>query len=680
MQTLTKRPFRHSRAMTRRTMTKRTMSLAVVAMLGTFGTSSVYAQCPTVTDPQNLNGAWPQQVEVEEALAADVKLTYTDNPLFAADVKAGKLPPVAERLPEEPLIVLPYNECGIYGGTLNGLARAPESGTSDILSWRQVSLVRIADDQSTIVPSVARSWKWAEDYKSIEFELRKGHKWSDGAPFTADDVAFFFNDIVGNKELHPDPTAEWGVNVKAEKIDDQHVRLSFDEPFPGLLSYMATSGSYFAPFAPKHHFEKYHATYNPKAEEEAKAAGFESWVKEFNTFYNVWKDAETLTAHSLTVPTLESHIIEVEPDTQRRMFKANPYYFKVDSMGQQLPYIDHHLERFLNADLQILAILNGEVDYKAQGPGLPDYPTLKEGEAKGKYEVRLPAGSIGPAMAFNITHNNPKLRAVYSDLRFRQAISHAINRDELNDVLYFGLGKPSQALPAQVSFITPEDEQYMIAYDVDKANALLDDMGMKRGADGMRTFPDGSPFTILWEYSSQMATAEFVKLVSDYLKAVGLAVNPKELTSAATRENAKAEISDINMEWDVPYEPTLVADITLYTPYYSEISPLFGAKWRQWSETNGAEGEEPPAWAKRMYEIAREWKTVVPGSARYTELGKELVKLNLENMTIIGTIGELPKPVIVAKRLHNMKNELGTLHFNFGYSYGYRGDQWFIKE
>lgn len=123
-----------------------------------------------------------------------------------------------------------------------------------------------------------------------------------------------------------------------------------------------------------------------------------------------------------------------------------------------------------------------------------------------------------------------------------------------------------------------------------------------------------------------------------------------------------------------------MADINLYTPYYSEISPLFGVKWRQWSETNGAEGEEPPAWAKRMFEIAKEWKTVVPGSARYTELGKELVKLNLENMTIIGTIGELPKPVIVAKRLHNVKNELGTLHFNFGYSYAYRGDQWFIKE
>ena len=654
--------------------------LAVAAFLGTFGATSVYAQCPTVADPQNLKGAYPEQVEVEEAAAADVKLTYTDNPIFAADVKAGKLPPVAQRLPEEPLIELPYSECGVYGGTLNGLARAPESGTSDILSWRQVSLVRISDDLKTIVPSVAKAWKWADDYKSIEFTLRKGHKWSDGEPFTADDVVFFFNDIVGNKDLHPDITTEWGINPKAEKIDDTHVKLSFDEPFPGLLTYMATSGSYFAPFAPKHHFAKYHLTYNPKADEEAKAAGFESWVKEFNTFYNVWKDAETLTPHALTVPTLESHIIEVDPDTQRRMFKANPYYFKVDSSGQQLPYIDHHFERFLNSDLQTLAILNGEVDYKAQGPSLPEYPTLKEGEAKGKYDVRLVPGSFGPTLSFNITHNNPKLRAIYADLRFRQAISHAINRDEINEVMYFGLGKPSQGLPAQLSFTTDADHNYMIEYDVDKANALLDEMGMKRGSDGMRTYPDGSAFTILWEYSTQMALPEFVKLVSDYFKAVGLNVNVKELTSAATRENAKAETSDINMEWDIPFEPTLVADINLYTPYYSEISPLFGVKWRQWSETNGAEGEEPPAWAKRMYEIAKEWKTVVPGSDRYIELGKELVKLNLENMTIIGTIGEVPKPMIVSKRLHNVIPEMNTAHFNFGYSYAYRADQWFIKE
>ena len=653
------------------------LPLSVFSLCWLAAASARAADCPTVSDPQNLKGAFPQQVEVEEAAAAGVRLAYTENPLFAENVTSGKLKPVAERLPEQPLIELPYAACGTYGGTIEGTSRAPTSGTSDIMSWRQAVLVRISDDLQTIVPNVARSWAWADDYKSITFELRKGHKWSDGEPFTADDVVFFFEDIVQNKDLNKDTTTEWGVNVHARKIDDQHVQLSFDEPFPGLLIYMATSGSYFSTFAPAHFFEKFMPKYNPKADDDAKTAGFEDWKKWFANYYQKYHDDGTVSAAALEVPTLESHVIEIAPDTQQRIFKANPYYFKVDSSGQQLPYIDRVHERFLNADLQLLAILNGEIDFKAQGNELANYPTLKENEGKGGYTVLLPPGAIGNDLAFNITHADQKLAAIYGDLRFRQAVSHAINRDEMNQVLYFGLGQPSQALPARLSFTTAEDANYMIDYDVAKANALLDEMGMARGADGMRTFPDGSPFTILWEYSSQFANAEFVKLMTDYLKAVGLNVNAKELTSEATRENAKAARSDINMEWDVPYEPTLIANVNLYVPYYSDISPLFGIKWKQWYNSAGRDGEEPPDWAKRMFDVAREWTTAIPGSDRYKALGRELVKLNLENMTIIGTIGELPKPVVVGNDLHNVLTDMKTVHYNFGYLYPFRPDLWF---
>lgn len=651
--------------------------LATVLGLSWSATAALAAACPTVAAPGALKGAFPEQVEVDEAKAAGVTLTYSDNPLFADDVKSGKLAPVADRLPEDPLIILPYDSCGTYGGTIEGTSRAPTSGTSDILSWRQAVLVRISDDLKTIVPNVAKSWKWNDDYTSITFELRKGHKWSDGKPFTADDVVFFFEDIIQNKDLSANTTTEWGVNPHAKAIDETHVQLSFDAPNPGLLTYMATSGSYFSTFAPRHFFEKFMPKYNANADADAKAAGFDGWVKWFQNYYQKWHDDGTVSAAALEVPTLEADVVELVPDTQQRVFKANPYYFKVDSSGQQLPYIDRVHERFLTADLQVLAILNGEIDFKAQGNELENFPTLKDGEAKGKYKVMMPEGAIGTDFAFNITHADPKLRAVYGDLRFRQAVSMAINRDEMNQVMYFGLGTPSQALPADLSFSTPEDAAYMTEYNPDKANALLDDMGMKKGADGMRTFPDGSPFTILWQYSSQFATPEFVKLMSDYLKAVGLNVNAKEITSEATRDNAKAAISDINMEWDVPFEPTLVANIDLYVPYYSDISPLFGVKWKQWYTTNGSDGDEPPDWAKKMFDLAKEWRTVLPGSDRYTEIGKELIKLNLENMTLIGTIGSLPKPVVVSDRLHNVKAEMKTVHYNFGYLYPYSPDQWY---
>lgn len=653
----------------------RAAALAVLLMTS-ISAPAFAAACPTTDDPGTLVGAFKGQAEIEEASAAGLTLTFSENPLFAGD----GLPPVAERLPEQPLIVLPYEECGAYGGTLEGTSRAPTSGTSDILSWRQAVLVRIADDLKTIVPNVARSWTWNDDYTSITFELRKGHKWSDGEPFTADDVVFFFEDIIQNKDLNPETTAEWGVNPHAKAIDETHAQITFDEPFPGFLTYAATSGSYFSTFAPRHFLEKFLPKYNPDADADAKAAGFEDWKKWFQNYYNKWHDDATISAAALEVPTLEAHVVETVPDTQQRQFRANPYYFKVDSSGQQLPYVDRVHERFLTADLQALAILNGEIDFKAQGNELPNYPTFKENEEKGNYRVLLPAGSIGASLAFNMTHVDPKLRSVYGDLRFRQAVSHAINRDEMNEVLYFGLGTPSQSMPADLSFAKPEYQTYMIEYDPAKSEALLDEMGMKKGADGFRTFPDGSPFTILWEYSSQFANAEFVKLMTDYFKAVGLNVNPKELTSEATRENAKASRSDINMEWDVPYEPTLIANVDLYIPYYSDISPLFGVQWRQWENTNGAEGEEPPDWAKQLFALAKEWKTLLPGTDRYVEVGQELVRINQENMTLIGTIGELPKVVVASNRLHNVApslNETGTVHFNFGYLYPYRPDQWF---
>ena len=641
------------------------------------------AACLTMADPQGINTSAPGQLDrpdYETQIGGAVELS--ENPLFADAVSAGKLPPVDQRVPEEALVYLPVEACGSYGGTLRGVARAPESGTSGILSWRQASLVRISDDLKTVVPNVAKSWAWNDDYTEIVFTLRKGHKWSDGEPFTADDVVFFFNDIELNSDLRPKTRKLWiigGEPVKAEKIDDLHVKLSFAVPFPGLLYNFATNGSYFAPYAPKHHYMQYHAAYNANADAEAKAAGFEGWVQRFKTIYHRWKDAETLTPHALIRPTLESHIMEVEANTQRRVFVANPYYFKIDTSGQQLPYVDRHHERFLNRELQILSILNGEVDFKAQGVSLTAFPVLKEGEAKGGYEIRLPPGSVGKVLAFNITHRDPDLRAIYGDLRFRQAVSFLINRDEINELISFGLGRPTQAVPASTSFVTEENKNYMIEHDPARANRLLDDMGMKKGPDGWRMMPNGKPFTILWEYSTQFAEPEFVKLMLEYFRDGGLNVNAKEQTSQATRENAKAGTSDINMEWDTPFEPTMIADIGLYIPYYSDIGPLFGINWRQWSLSNGAEGEEPPAWAKRMFVIAEEWRTVEPGSDRYMEIGRELVKLNQENMTIIGTVAELPKPTVISNNLGNIPSDLTAMNFNFGYNYAYRPDQWYLK-
>lgn len=643
------------------------------------------ASCPTVGDPQGIKTSAPYQLDrADFQQQTDKPIDLKENPLFAEQVKAGKLPPVAERVPEDALVYLPYNDCGRYGGMLRGLSKALESGTSEILSWRQVNLVRLSDDLQILVPNVAKSWEWNDDYSEITFTLRKGHKWSDGEPFTADDVVFFINDVIKNKEIHPTIPGDWvvqGNEVEVEKIDNQTFTLKFGAPNPGFLHFLATGGSFFAPYAPKHHYMPYHITYNPKADEEAKAEGFEDWVKRFQLFWHKWKDAETIPPHALTRPTLESHLLELETDTQRRQFVANPYYFKVDSAGNQLPYIDRHHERFLEQELFVLSTINGEVDQKAQNINLSNYPVLKENEAKAGYTIQMPPGGTGPYIAFNQTHPDPVLREIYGDARFRKAMSLAINRDELNEVLWLGLGKPEQALPLGVPFVTEDHRAYMAAYDPAAANALLDEMGLKKGSDGVRLRPDGKPLTVLWEYSIQFTggSSEFVTLVADHWKAVGVNVLPKEVTTQLTREKAAANQSDINMEWDVPFEPNLISQISLYIPPYSDLSPLVGVPWRDWFATNGAQGEEPPDWVKQLYDLAAEWKTVLPGSERYMELGKEMVDINLDQMTLIGTVADLPGPTIVNNKLQNV-TEWTVQDYNYGRTYPFRPDQWFYEQ
>lgn len=607
-------------------------------------------------------------------------LAFNENPMFAEKVKKGELPPVEERLPKEPFVVTTYDEIGTYGGTLRGISISYESGTSEIMSWRHVNMVRFDDDCSTIVPNVAKEWKWNDDFTEIIFTLREGHRWSDGAPFTVDDVVFWMDDIILNNEIHKATPSPWGsVGSSVEKIDDITVKFKFDKPFTGLLYYLGGGGSYFVPWAPKHFFEQYHIKYNPNANEEAIKNGFDNWVQQFTSYWNKWKDAIVSSAYGLEVPTLGSHILLKEPTTQRRVFVANPYYFKVDTAGNQLPYIDYHDERFLDKGLWPLEIMNGNVDQKAQNMPLNIYPVLKEDEKKGGYALQLPLGMVGPTFIFNMTDKDPVLRKIYGDVRFRYAMSLAINRDEVNETLFLGLGTPEQALPQNVPYVTEEDRKFMTEYDPARANKLLDEMGLKKGADGVRMRSDGKPLTILWEYTLQYVwSAEFPALIAEYWQNVGVNVLLKEVNTQLCREKQKANTLDITSEWMAPYEPSMISSPQLFVVPYASFWPIMGTPWMDWKTSEGKSGEEPPSWVKRLWEIADEFKTTVPGSERYMELGKEMIALNFENLVVIGTLGEIPLITVVNNRMGNVP-EWKVNSTYYGYAYPYQADQWYIK-
>lgn len=605
---------------------------------------------------------------------------FNENPMFAEKVKKGELPPVEERLPKEPFVVTPYDEIGKYGGTLRGISISYESGTSEIMAWRHVNMVRFDDDCSTIVPNVAKEWKWNDDFTEILFRLREGHRWSDGAPFTVDDVVFWMDDIILNEEIHKATPSPWGsVGSSVEKIDEITVKFKFEKPFTGLLYYLGGGGSYFVPWAPKHFFEQYHIKYNPNANEEAIAKGFDNWVQQFTSYWNKWKDAIVSSAYGLEVPTLGSHILLKEPTTTRRVFVANPYYFKVDTAGNQLPYIDYHDERFLEKQLWPLEIMNGNVDQKAQNMPLNIYPVLKEDEKKGDYTLQLPLGMVGPTFIFNMTDKDPVLRKIYGDVRFRYAMSLAINRDEVNETLFLGLGTPEQALPQNVPYVTEEDKKFMTEYDPERANKLLDEMGLKKGPDGIRMRSDGKPLTILWEYTLQYVwSPEFPALISEYWQDVGVNVLLKEINTQLSRDKQKSNTLDITSEWMAPYEPSMISSPQLFVVPYASFWPIMGTPWMDWKTSDGKSGEEPPSWVKRLWEIADEFKTTVPGSERYMELGKEMIALNFENLVVIGTLGEIPLITVVNNRMGNVPEwKVNTTYY--GYAYPYRADQWYIK-
>ena len=607
-------------------------------------------------------------------------LAFNENPMFAEKVKKGELPPVEERLPKEPFVVTTYDEIGTYGGTLRGISISYESGTSEIMSWRHVNMVRFDDDCSTIVPNVAKEWRWNDDFTEILFGLREGHRWSDGAPFTVDDVVFWMDDIILNEEIHKATPSPWGsVGSSVEKIDDVTVKFKFDKPFTGLLYYLGGGGSYFVPWAPQHFFQQYHIKYNPNANEEAIKNGFDNWVQQFTSYWNKWKDAIVSSAYGLEVPTLGSHILLKEPTTQRRVFVANPYYFKVDTAGNQLPYIDYHDERFLDKGLWPLEIMNGNVDQKAQNMPLNIYPVLKEDEKKGGYALQLPLGMVGPTFIFNMTDKDPVLRKIYGDVRFRYAMSLAINRDEVNETLFLGLGTPEQALPQNVPYVTEEDKKFMTEYDPARANKLLDEMGLKKGADGVRMRSDGKPLTILWEYTLQYVwSAEFPALIAEYWQNVGVNVLLKEVNTQLCREKQKANTLDITSEWMAPYEPSMISSPQLFVVPYASFWPIMGTPWMDWKTSDGKSGEEPPSWVKRLWEIADEFKTTVPGSERYMELGKEMIALNFQNLVVIGTLGEIPLITVVNNRMGNVP-EWKVNSTYYGYAYPYQADQWYIK-
>ncbi|MEM1176642.1 MAG: ABC transporter substrate-binding protein [Pseudomonadota bacterium] len=661
-----------------------------------------FATCPGVTmaDMQGVEpGPFPQIYELAEfEAAANCTMEFSENPAIAElngeIVGNPDLPALSERLPSEPLVIVPYDSIGRYGGQLDALSNATEAGTSDFLSTRHVNLVRYADDLQTIVPNVAKSWEWNDDFTQLTFTLREGHKWSDGEPFTSADVKFWHDKIMLDPNINESPrdyVLVGGETMTVDTPDDVTVVFNLPGPKPGLLAHFATS--YAQGFQPAHFLGLFHPDVSENADEYAQSLGFENGYDAILAYYgnSDWTDTPSpmlsradildgLPKHA--VPTLEAYLT-VSDTTEGRHYVANPYFFMVDTTGQQLPYINEQDELYKNDnEVRILAVINGEVDYKAQSLQLAAAPLLLENQESGDYSVQLNPDIAFPTISFNVTSEDEAKRELFGDVRFRRAMSVAIDRDQINEVAYFGQGKPLQynGFSPLPDFMPPELETAFAQFDPDMANSLLDEIGMvDTNGDGTRELPNGDEFVLNLQFATQGAPGELAQLVAQNWTDVGVRTTVKEVTPDEYRSAQSANQLDV-MLWRKGQPLALhLGDNTYWVPPFDGYFDIrTGMLWAEYLESDGASGVEPPAWVPEMIEDVNAFQSAPIGSDEQKELAIKLATKMVDEMLFIGTV-LAPAPLIHNNDLKNV-TDFVTTSYEYYRTYPYLPVQWWLDE
>ncbi len=670
------------------------MSLAVM--------SGAQAACPAVTVADDMGvaaGAFPQQYELAEFESlANCELSFAENPsigkLNGKIMGNPDLPALADRLPAEPLVVAPYDEIGIYGGTFDMISNALEAGTSDLLSVRHVNLVRYSDDLTTIVPNVAKGWEWNDDFTQLTFFLRKGHKWSNGDPFTAADVEFWYENLNLDTNVIAKPkdyVLVGGEPMTVDVIDDQTVRFNLPAPKPGLLAHFATH--YGQGFQSKKFLGQFHPAVNADADANAKAAGFENGYEVVNLYYGQsdWTDTPTPLLRvpdklgklpAAVTPSLEAYITVAE-STEGRHYVANPYFHMVDTAGNQLPYIDEQDETMANDnEVRILKMINGEIDYKAQSLALAMAPVLLDNAEKGDFTVDLRPDIAYPIFGINVTHPDLDKRKVFGDLRFRQAMSVAMNRDEINEVAYLGLGEPKQyvGFSPEPSFISEEMKTYYRQYDPDLAKKLLDEVGVvDKDGDGARDLPNGKKLVINLQFATQGIPAEVVELVAQHWTNVGVETTAKEVTPDEYRSAQSANQLDVMM-WKVSQPLAIIlGNPELWNPPFSNyFSNRNGMLWAEYVESDGANGVKPPDYVYQMSEDINAFQATPVGTPESDAIGARLVENMTKNLLFLGTV-LAPGPIYHRNALKNF-TQFKTASYEYYRTYPYRPQQWFLAD
>lgn len=450
-------------------------------------------------------------------------------PAFAQE---GDLPPQDERLPENPLVITPTDRPGSQGGTWNHALVGGGSLSMLIRYQGYEPLVRFTPDWSGIEPNVAESYEVNEDSTVYTFHLRKGHKWSDGEPYTTEDIRFWYEDIFQDPDA-PSTKGQsyWQANGKVatiEIVDETTFRVIFASPNGFFAQGLAWANQDQLTKAPAHYLKQFHIRYNPKANELAQERGFESWVALFAREHGL--DEDNVHFQNSARPTLNAWKFTSAPgeDTERAIAKRNPYYHKVDTEGTQLPYFDQVVYQMVaDPEVLLLKTLQGEIDMMDQYIATPaNKPVLFDGKQDGNYDFYSLKETAANVMVFqlNLNHTDAVKNELYNNIEFRKALSVAINRQDLIDAVFVGQGKPAQ--PS----INDSDPLYnerlatqFTQYDPDLANKMLDAIVPERDGDGYRLDASGRRLSILFEIDQVRSTfIDMFELAIPMFQAVGI--------------------------------------------------------------------------------------------------------------------------------------------------------------
>ena len=665
-----------------------------------WSSSSFAASCSgsTMSDGHT-GGKYPQQYELSAyESAAGCTMSFSENPNITsinATIQGNEgLASVANRLPSEPLVVVPYDSVGKYGGTIRFLSNATEAGTSDMLSTRHVNLVRFADDLATIVPNVAKSYEWNDDFTALTFTLRKGHKWSNGEPFTARDIEFWYEDLMMNTNIREKPYGYLlvgGEPMTVDVLDDVTARFNLPSPMPGVLATLATS--YNQAFMPAHFLEQFHPEIDSNADANAQALGFENGWDALAAYYgnSGWTDTPTPMLRNpdlvaglkyAAYPSLEAYMT-IEDTTEGRVYAANPYFFQVDTAGNQLPYIDYQNERYINEnEIRLLKLVNGEVDYKSQSVQLESAPQLLDGAEKGGYSLQINPGCGAALFSFNVNHPDMEKRSVFGDIRFRQAMSMAMNRAEINDVAYYGLGVVEQytGISPAPDFISDEMKNYMTQYDPAAANALLDEVGLAdTDGDGFRELPSGAPLVLSIDYATQGIGGVEVELVARHWNEVGIKTNFKEVTPDEFRGSQSSNALDVHA-WDKGHPLAIVAGNpeNFKPPFGNYFAHTQGMLWAAYIDSDGAEGVKPPQWVYDLSDAIDAFQSYALGTPESNEWGTKMTTMITEQSLLLGTV-KAPFPTYHRNALKNFA-QFKTTSYEYYRTYPYLPTQWYLDE